>query len=302
MTTITQTRPGRAGQSAVVADSGTGKTQMLAGLGASLSIVTTVTNSGAGRADGVASVVGAAPAVFHAGAGQADGAASVAGHSGAIRPVVGNADGQATVLGVGLNTFPTFNGIGWPVIRKPTFRTVVASHPTGAEVRTALWTYPLWEFETTFDALLSDNSYPGAVGGYTLQKLMGFFLSLGGGYGQFLWIDPDFNSFTLANVGVGDGATTAFTCTRAMGGFVEPISFVTAVSQVTVAGSVVGGWSLSPPNQIVFGSAPASGALIAASYTYGFMCRFLEDTLDFEETMSNLWLMKSLKFRQVRTQ
>ena len=40
--------------------------------------------------------------------------------------------------------------------------------------------------------------------------------------------------------------------------------------------------------------------MISADFSYGFMCRFLEDTLDFEEFMDNLWQLKSLKFRQVR--
>jgi len=40
--------------------------------------------------------------------------------------------------------------------------------------------------------------------------------------------------------------------------------------------------------------------VISADFSYGFLCRFLEDTLDFEEFMDNLWSLKSLKFRQVR--
>ncbi|MGD0642295.1 MAG: DUF2163 domain-containing protein [Roseiarcus sp.] len=61
------------------------------------------------------------------------------------------------------------------------------------------------------------------------------------------------------------------------------------------------GWSLSTPNSLVFATAPASGALIGASFAYAFQCRFNDDAADFEQFMQNLWILQSLKFRSVRT-
>jgi hypothetical protein len=75
---------------------------------------------------------------------------------------------------------------------------------------------------------------------------------------------------------------------------------VTAVAAVYLDGVVTpSGWKVSG-NVITFDAAPASGVVISADFSYGFLCRFLEDTLDFEEFMDNLWSLKSLKFRQVR--
>ena len=54
------------------------------------------------------------------------------------------------------------------------------------------------------------------------------------------------------------------------------------------------------PTAVQLATPPASSALVAATFTYGFVCRFLDDTLDFEEFMFNLWQLKSFKFRQVR--
>jgi Conserved hypothetical protein 2217 (DUF2460). len=102
-------------------------------------------------------------------------------------------------------------------------------------------------------------------------------------------------------VGTGDGSTTSFVLTRAIGGFSEPVSWVTAITAVTVAGAPQSGWSLTTPNLLTLSSAPAAGASVGVSFSYGFLCRFLDDMQDFENVMSGLWQVKSLKFRSVRT-
>lgn len=43
-----------------------------------------------------------------------------------------------------------------------------------------------------------------------------------------------------------------------------------------------------------------SGMIISADCNYGFNCRFLDDQEDFEEFMSGLWKVESLKFRSVK--
>ena len=199
------------------------------------------------------------------------------------------------------STFAPFQvpGLGWSVHRRPTFDTIVVPHPSGADVRSALWANPLWEFELTFDGLAGDvSSYPG-LGANSFQNLLGFYLTLGGGRDRFLYVDPDFFSVTAQLLGTGDGATTVFPLVRAFGGFVEQISWATGVSAVTVAGAPAA-FSMPSPASIQLAIPPAAGALVAATFTYGFICRFLDDTLDFEEFMQNLWQLKSFKFRQVR--
>jgi hypothetical protein len=198
--------------------------------------------------------------------------------------------------------FPTLPGQGWSVHKKPTWSTIVAPHVSGREVRYANYQYPIWQFEATFDGLGSDStSYPG-LGAQSLQSLMGLFLQCQGSLGTFLYTDPSDNAIAGQTLAIGDGATTSFTFVRALGGFVEPAGWVTAVSQVTVGGvAQASGWSLATPNSLVFATAPASGAAIAASFSYAFECRFDDDNLDFENVMANLWKVESLKFRSVRT-
>lgn len=200
------------------------------------------------------------------------------------------------------SVFPSLSGQGWSIHKKPVFSTLVASHPSGREVRSAQYQYPIWTFELRFDGLASDSASYQGVGARSLQTLMGFFLQCGGQSSTFLYVDPTDNAVASQVIATGDGATTTFTLARALGGFLEPVGWVTSVSQVTVAGVVkASGWSLSAPNSLVFTTPPASGAAIGVSFAYAFLCRFDEDSLDFEQFMQNLWSVESLKFRSVRS-
>ncbi len=198
--------------------------------------------------------------------------------------------------------FPNLAGQGWSVHKKPVFATLVADHASGREVRDALWQYPLWEFELCFDGLASDStSYPG-LGAQSLQTLMGLFLQAQGQFGTFLYTDPTDCRVSGQVLGAGDGATTSFAFVRTLGGFAEPVGWVTSVASVALNGAPQSsGWSLTSPNTLVFSSAPGSGVAVTASFSYAFQCRFLEDGQDFEQFMQNLWAAPSVKFRSVRS-
>lgn len=53
---------------------------------------------------------------------------------------------------------------------------------------------------------------------------------------------------------------------------------------------------------VSFATAPASGVSLAWTGLFSFLCRFDDDSLDFEQFMQNLWRLESLKFRSVRPQ
>ncbi len=199
-------------------------------------------------------------------------------------------------------SFPTLPGLGWSVHKKPVFSTIVAGHVSGREVRDALYLNPIWQFELTFDGLDSTGgTYPG-LGPNSLQALIGFFLECQGQYGTFLYVDPTDSSATDVNFSTGDGTTENFTFSRYMGAFLEPVGWVTNVSNVYLNGvNQTSGWSVSTPNSLVFASPPGSGVSIAATFAYAFQCRFDSDDMDFEQFMSGLWRVHSLKFKSLRT-
>ena len=197
-------------------------------------------------------------------------------------------------------TFPLLPGQGWSVFKRPTFSTRVATHVSGREVRSPLYTQTLYEFELTFDALSSAAAtYPGA-GAQSLQTLLGFVLQCTGQYGTFVFIDPTDDTAVTQPLGQGDGVTNAFTLTRSIGGFAEPASWVTSIAAVYIDGAAASGWSLAPPNILSFAGPPVAGALLTADFSYGFLCRLVDDQQEFENIMNSLWQLKSLKFRSVK--
>jgi hypothetical protein len=195
--------------------------------------------------------------------------------------------------------FPVLKGQGWSVNKRPTFATRKADHVSGREVRAPFFSYPLYEFELTFDGLDSDGSFPG-LGVNSLQSLMGLYLQCQGSYGTFLYSDPTDYLATGQSIGTGDGTKTAFTLQRTIGAATEPISYVTLVTAVYLDGVSVGGWVAAAPRTLTFSVAPGSGVAITADFTYAFECRFLDDQVDFENFMSGLWKVEGLKFRSVK--
>jgi hypothetical protein len=198
---------------------------------------------------------------------------------------------------------PSLAGLSWSRHKKPGFSTRVASHVSGREVRVALMSYPLYEFEAVYNGLASaaTPSFIG-LGAASLQSLMGFFLQLQGQFGTFLYTDPDDNTVTAQAFATGDGATTSFTMMRSLGGFPEPVGWVTSIANVYLNGVAqsASSYSLAVPNTLTFSSAPGSGVTVSADFAYAFNCRFLDDKMDFEEFMSNLWRLDSMKFRSVK--
>ena len=70
---------------------------------------------------------------------------------------------------------------------------------------------------------------------------------------------------------------------------------------ITVGGAYVDPASYALANGLVtFAAAPAVGAAIGWTGYFGFLCRFDDDKLDFEQFMQNLWKADSVKFRSVR--
>ncbi len=197
-------------------------------------------------------------------------------------------------------SFPVLAGQGWSVHKRPTFSTRVASHVSGREVRSPLFADTLYEFELAYEGLSSGTSYPGLAND-SLQTLLGFYLQCQGQYGSFLYTDPTDKVVSAQVIATGDAATKNFTFQRTLGGFTESVSWVASVTNVYLNGTAqMSGWSLIQPNTLSFTSAPGTGVAITADFSYAFVCRFLDDQEDFENIMSGLWSVASLKFRSVK--
>lgn len=198
--------------------------------------------------------------------------------------------------------FPSLAGQGWSVHKRPTFSTRVAGHVSGREVRSALFAQTLYEFELTFDGLsASADSALAGLGVGSAQVLAGFYLACRGRLTPFLYVDPSEGPLIDQIVGVGDGVTTNFILRRSIADYLEPASWVVSVAGATVAGMAQTGWALIPPNILAFSTPPAPGHRVGASFNTAYLCRFLDDQQDFENISRDLWRVRSLRFRSVRT-
>jgi uncharacterized protein (TIGR02217 family) len=202
--------------------------------------------------------------------------------------------------------FPTLPGLAWSVTKSPTFQTRIQRAASGRELRALDYPYPLWQFTLVFD-LLRDNP---AAGYDELRTLMGFFMLCQGAYGAFLFRDPSDDRVAGQQIGIGNASTTVFRLQRAMGatlpgrGFQEPIvapNVVTAVYLDDITQSPASYSIDSNTGLITFETAPGSGLIITADFSYYFRCRFIDDSYAFENFMYQLWQLKKLTFISVRS-
>ncbi len=194
--------------------------------------------------------------------------------------------------------FPSLGGQSF-ASKSPVSATNVARGKSGREARTPLY-QGLYEFELAFEGLASDCASNPGLGAQSLQAIMGLYLQCLGSFETFLYVDPTDNAVADQTVATGDGATTTFALGRAIGAGFDTSLHVTGVTGVAINGAGVSGWTLLAPNTLSFNSAPPSGAAITVSFSYAFVCRFLDDGLDFENFAQNLWSTRGVKFRSVR--
>jgi uncharacterized protein (TIGR02217 family) len=201
--------------------------------------------------------------------------------------------------------FPALPGLAWSVTKSPTFQTRIQRAASGRELRALDYPYPLWQFALVFD-LLRDNP---AAGYDELRTLMGFFMLCQGAFGTFLFRDPSDDRVAGQQIGIGNASTTVFQLQRSMGttlpggGFQEPIVAPNIVSAVYLNGITQSpsSYSVDPNTGLVtFATAPGSGLIISADFSYYFRCRFVTDSYTFENFMFQLWQLKQLTFISVR--
>jgi len=201
--------------------------------------------------------------------------------------------------------FPALPGLAWSVTKTPTFQTRIQRAVSGRELRALDYPYPLWQFALVYD-FLRDNPQAGYD---ELRTLLGFFMLCQGAFGTFLFQDPSDFQVAGQQIGIGNASTTVFQLQRAMGamlpggGFLEPITAPNVVSTIYLNGitQAPATYSVDPATGLVtFDTAPGSGLIITADFTYYFRCRFIDDKYDFENFMYHLWQLKKLTFISVR--
>lgn len=202
--------------------------------------------------------------------------------------------------------FPTLKGVTYPVKRFPMWRTLHQESVSGQDNPIPLWSFPRWRYELTYSAFNSGASAFQGLPATEFQALAAFFNVVNGGASVFQYTDVDDGAVTNQLFGTGDGATVAFALSRTMTGaggvtFNEPV-FAPTITNVKIAGTPTGAYTLGTQGLVTFTSAPANGAALTWTGTFNWLCRFDEDSSQFEKFMNNLWELKSIRFTTIKTQ
>lgn len=196
---------------------------------------------------------------------------------------------------------------GYPIKVTLSMDTVIGTTKSLREMRVAQQSYPVWDFELLFEELKDCTQNQTAKNDATLaelnyQQLVELWLSSYGTTNLFAFDCPWDNSRNQQPIGFGDGVTTDFLLVTTWGqgtaSATRPIGVINAVEAVYVSGTLLpsSDYTVSR-NMIGFVSPPAAGSAIAVTFSYYYLCRFLEDEQDFEEFAFRRWAVNSLKFR-----
>lgn len=189
-------------------------------------------------------------------------------------------------------TLPTLPGFRYPVKRRPLWSGKVQTALSGKETRLSYWSFPRYRYTIGYEVLRSDSSNA------ELAALIGFYNARQGQFDDWLFNDPDDNSVTLQQFGVGDGVTTSFQLVRAFGGFTEPVTALNAPGGVPIYanGVATGGVSVTASGLVTFTNAPAAGVLLSATFAYYWRVRFDDIDLTLDKLMGGLWQSGDIAF------
>ena len=192
-------------------------------------------------------------------------------------------------------TFPVLK-LAWPVVRTPQWDTDVQVSIAGKRTAYARRAFPIYVYELKFNVLRADANLE-------WQTLFAFYNSVLGRANLFIYNDPADGTASATSFGTGDGATTAFQLTRPIVGtgvsWVDPVFCPTGTPQIFIAGvlqSTPTNYSISATGLVTFTSAPAAAAALTWTGTYGWFCRFDEDSEPFENFMYQFWRLGKVKF------
>lgn len=216
-------------------------------------------------------------------------------------------------------TLPTFSvgpTLSWSVIKTANWGTRMQRSVSGREVRVADFTYPIWNYQLTWEVLRDAWDLRSGVYGigpafplgypaqYELANIVNFFNSVKGAAMTFQWNDPSDTDTsqlgpttpggggTAQVLGVGDGVTTQF---KIVGVQLSPVVPV-VVRFVTPAAA----YAIDYDNCLLnFTTAPGSGVTVSIGMTYNQRVRFKSDTLESEEFYYQLYQMKKLELESV---
>lgn len=192
--------------------------------------------------------------------------------------------------------WPTLPGLEWSVMKTPSFATNVKTAASGKEVRTSMWSYPVWTLEMSYEFLRDDATAE-------LTTIVGFFLQRLGQGDDFNFLDPEDNTAVNVQVGIGDGTNRFFQLAKSYAGFVEPVFRVNGTPVVKVNGvtkATPADYTIDSEGLITFATAPTNTHPVTWSGGYYYRVRFQEDSMELEKFLYKLWRLKKVTLRTIK--
>jgi hypothetical protein len=219
--------------------------------------------------------------------------------------------------------YPDLPGLAYPILKRPIVSTLGTDSedmsPSGDEVLLQQFQNPLWEWELPYDWFYDDPTDETwgtltPLGFDQYQALLGFFLQVQSK--RFLFTDPTDNQVTNGALSVVTVAGTKYSqLVRNLGGFNESILQVNGSPTIKVAGvtmvagtdyiwdpTLIGftGPGVSWDGQYITWITDPGSAAITAMFSFYFVCRFKQDSTDFEKFAKSLWLNQKVEIRSTR--
>lgn len=189
--------------------------------------------------------------------------------------------------------FPEFQGWAWDKTKTPQWSTTIYEADSGLETRVQKWSYPRYKIKLNYNFMTDDSINSISLTKGELEELQGFFNSVGGTFGDFLFRDDVENTCNGQAFGEGDGSTTEFQLVRSLPNWVEPVKGIVETPTIyidTGDGPVKTiDFTFDNYGVITFNSAPATGSILSWSGAYYFRCRFDNDELELNRDWDGLW-------------
>lgn len=193
-----------------------------------------------------------------------------------------------------LPIFPNLSTMAWNSTKKMKFKTIIQESGSGKKKTRSLWSAPEWTIKCSYTCLEQSREKQ------DLEEIYGFFGQVKGAGEPFLWWDPEDNTETNVQLGIGDGVKTQFQLLRNYAGkFLEIVLDPRIVSEVR-AGSNPVAFTLGTDGVININPAPAPGLTITADFTYYWRVMFADDSLEAENFWYNLYKLKSIEVVSVK--
>lgn len=196
--------------------------------------------------------------------------------------------------------FPTFQGWSYEKTITPVWNTQIYESESGQETRIQKWRYPRYKIKVDYNFLTDNTIKSISLEKGEIERLQGFFNSVGGNFDDFLFKDDTENYVENQTFGIGNGQTTEFQLLRNNPYWVEPVTGIVEIPQIFVNGEPCTEVSVDPYGVVTFEEPPEADAILSWTGTYYFRVRFANEELELSRTWAGLWEGISIEMETVK--